>query len=111
MIDTPLPLRKAMLIFGQDSAVAGLIARHASISRQHAVLQFRRPRPDGRDGTEPAPWLMDLESRNQTHLCEPASGKFVPLQPARYYRLYNHDRFRLGQSSREYMIQSEAIVS
>jgi hypothetical protein len=54
------------LTFGKDgSGVNAVVLHHPSISKQHAVIQFRRAKG------EVAPWLMDLESVNQTFLWSP----------------------------------------
>ncbi len=54
------------LTFGKDaSGVNAVILHHPSISKPHAAIQFRRTKG------EVAPWLMDLESVNQTFLWSP----------------------------------------
>ena len=60
----PLSLRgRSVMRFGKDAAINGFVVHHPSISKQHAVVQFRRGKTQRVE-----PWLMDLESVNKTYL-------------------------------------------
>lgn len=108
-----LHLRSSYL-FGCDSEVAQVTLDHASVSSQHAVIQFRgmkkkkeMNRPDPSKvllGDIPdleldvRPYLLDLESTNGTFL----NGKRV--DGARYYELYEEDVIKFGTCPREYVL-------
>jgi smad nuclear-interacting protein 1 len=99
--------RASAYLFGRDAAAADVRLDHASVSKQHAVLQFRgvpAPREPG-DMRPPEqrvlPYLMDLESANGTFLNE------ARLEAARYVELRAGDRVRFGGSTREYVLMVE----
>ena len=100
--------RASAYLFGKDAAVVDVRLEHPSISKQHAVIQFRGvavPREPG-DTRPPQqlvrPYIMDLESSNGTLLND------TPLEPARYVELRVGDRLRFGGSTREYVLMLEA---
>jgi smad nuclear-interacting protein 1 len=91
--------------------MVSLGARHPSISKQHAVIQFRSVLETAGKSVNRAemwgeraqqrtvrPYLMDLESANQTIL----NG--LPIDACRYYELKEKDSLRFGGSSREYVL-------
>jgi smad nuclear-interacting protein 1 len=99
--------RSSVYLFGKDAAVADVRLEHASISKQHAVVQFRgvaAPREPG-DMRPPEhavlPYLMDLESANGTFLNDER------VLPARYVELRVGDKLKFGGSTRDYVLMVE----
>ncbi|AEO68088.1 uncharacterized protein THITE_2117449 [Thermothielavioides terrestris NRRL 8126] len=101
IIDTiELGTRSCWLI-GRELAVVDLPAEHPSISKQHAVIQFRYTEKRNEFGDKIGrvkPYLIDLESANGTML----NGERVP--ESRYLELRNKDLIQFGSSTREYVI-------
>jgi smad nuclear-interacting protein 1 len=101
IVDTiDLGLRSSWLI-GREMAVVDLPAEHPSISKQHAVIQFRYKEKRNEFGDKIGrvkPYLIDLESANGTML----NGEKVP--DSRYLELRDKDMVQFGQSTREYVI-------
>jgi smad nuclear-interacting protein 1 len=95
-----LSLRSCWLV-GRDRAVVDLPAEHPSISKQHAVLQFRWTEKRNEFGDRVGrvkPYLIDLESANGTVL----NGERVP--ESRYLEIRDKDVLRFGLSEREYVV-------
>ncbi|EJK44443.1 hypothetical protein THAOC_37015, partial [Thalassiosira oceanica] len=92
-------------LFGRERKVADIPVDHPSLSKQHAVLQYRalptRSELGGPTKLRCKPFLMDLESTNGTFI----NG--VRLESARYYELKRGDVITLGASSREYVLLTE----
>ncbi|KAL3823727.1 hypothetical protein ACHAXA_004820 [Cyclostephanos tholiformis] len=106
LIDTYHISRQSSYLFGRERKVADIPVDHPSLSKQHAVLQYRAlPSKEERNGGPPKllcrPYLMDLESTNGTFV----NG--VRLCPARYYELRRGDVITLGASTREYVLLTE----
>ncbi|KAI1175273.1 SMAD/FHA domain-containing protein [Nemania sp. FL0916] len=101
IIDTvPLSNRSCWLV-GRDMAVVDMAAEHPSISKQHAVIQFRYIEKRNEYGDKLGkvkPYLIDLESANGTSL----NSKEVPS--SRYLELRDKDMIQFGQSTREYVL-------
>ncbi|KAI8945546.1 SMAD/FHA domain-containing protein [Xylaria longipes] len=101
IIDTvPLSSRSCWLV-GRDIAVVDMVAEHPSISKQHAVIQFRYIEKRNEYGDKIGkvkPYLIDLESANGTSL----NSKTVPQ--SRYLELRDKDMIQFGQSTREYVL-------
>ncbi|KAI0122426.1 SMAD/FHA domain-containing protein [Daldinia grandis] len=101
IVDTiPLGNRSCWLV-GRELAVVDLPAEHPSISKQHAVIQFRYIEKRNEYGDKVGkvkPYLIDLESANGTML----NGKKVP--ESRYLELREKDMIQFGQSTREYVL-------
>lgn len=101
IVDTiELSMRSCWLI-GRDVAVVDLPAEHPSISKQHAVIQFRYTEKRNEFGDKIGrvkPYLIDLESANGTML----NGEKVP--ESRYLELRNKDMLQFGSSTREYVL-------
>ncbi len=101
ILDTiELGTRSCWLI-GREFAVVDLPAEHPSISKQHAVIQFRYTEKRNEFGDKLGrvkPYLIDLESANGTKL----NGDKVP--ESRYLELRNKDMIQLGSSTREYVL-------
>ena len=93
--------QRSCWLVGREAAVADLLAAHPSVSKQHAVVQFRHLERRDQFGDRVGrvrPYLIDLDSANGTTL----NGDRVA--PARYYELRDKDLVRFGQSSREYVV-------
>ncbi|KAI2603728.1 SMAD/FHA domain-containing protein [Hypoxylon sp. NC1633] len=101
IVDTvPISNRSCWLV-GRELAVVDLPAEHPSISKQHAVIQFRYIEKRNEYGDKIGkvkPYLIDLDSANGTML----NGKKVP--DSRYLELRDKDMIQFGQSTREYVI-------
>ncbi|KAK3347488.1 SMAD/FHA domain-containing protein [Neurospora tetraspora] len=101
VIDTiELHMRSCWLV-GRDLAIADLPAEHPSISKQHAVIQFRYTEKRNEYGDKIGrvkPYLIDLESANGTKL----NGDKVP--DSRYLELRDKDMIQFGSSTREYVL-------
>ncbi|ELR07380.1 hypothetical protein GMDG_08395 [Pseudogymnoascus destructans 20631-21] len=101
IVDTiDLGSRSCWLI-GRDASIADLPAEHPSISKQHAVIQFRFVEKvdeygDRKGGVKP--YLLDLESANGTKL----NGGEV--EGARFVEVRGGDLLAFGESTREYVV-------
>ena len=101
IVDTiDLGSRSCWLI-GRDASIADLPAEHPSISKQHAVIQFRFVEKvdeygDRKGGVKP--YLLDLESANGTKL---NGGK---VEGARFVEVRGGDLLAFGESTREYVV-------
>jgi len=99
--------RQSAFLFGRDAAVADIKLEHSSISKQHAVIQFRlveMPREPGDMGPAKRvvrPYLLDLDATNGTFL----NG--VRVEGARYIELKEKDVLKFGGSSREFVLVLE----
>lgn len=88
-------------LVGREVAVVDLPAEHPSISKQHAVLQWRNIEKKNEYGDKVGrvrPYLIDLESANGTSL----NKKKVPT--SRYLELRDKDMLQFGHSTREYVL-------
>jgi smad nuclear-interacting protein 1 len=111
LIDTYHISKQSSYLFGRERKVADIPVDHSSLSKQHAVLQYRAlPSKEDRAGMmmidAPTkllcrPYLMDLESTNGTFI----NG--VRLDSARYYELKRGDVITFGASTREYVLLTE----
>jgi len=101
IVDTiDLSMRSCWLI-GREMAVADLPAEHPSISKQHAVIQFRHTEKRNEYGDKIGrvkPYLIDLDSANGTML----NKETVPA--SRYLELRDKDMVQFGHSTREYVL-------
>ncbi|KAK4042950.1 SMAD/FHA domain-containing protein [Parachaetomium inaequale] len=101
IVDTiELGTRSCWLV-GRDLAIVDLPAEHPSISKQHAVIQFRYTEKRNEFGDKIGrvkPYLIDLESANGTML----NSEKVP--ESRYLELRNKDMVQFGSSTREYVL-------
>ena len=85
--------------------------RHESLSKQHAVLQYRErtfvdeKKPFDPPQREVLPYLMDLGSTNGTFL----NGDRIESE--RYYELREKDSVKFGQSSREFVLLTDQSQS
>lgn len=95
-----LSLRSCWLV-GRELAVVDLAAEHPSISKQHAVIQFRWIEKRNEFGDKLGkvrPYLIDLESANGTML----NKETVP--GSRYLEIRDKDMIQFGDSTREYVL-------
>ncbi|PVH71186.1 SMAD/FHA domain-containing protein [Cadophora sp. DSE1049] len=95
-----LSLRSCWLV-GREVAVVDLPAEHPSVSKQHAVIQFRYIEKKNEFGDKTGrvrPYLIDLDSANGTAL----NKEEIP--PSRYLELRDKDMVQFGHSTREYVL-------
>jgi smad nuclear-interacting protein 1 len=95
-----LSLRSCWLI-GRELAVVDMPAEHPSISKQHAVIQFRYIEKKNEFGDKLGkvrPYLIDLDSANGTSL----NKEEIPK--SRYLELRDKDMIQFGHSTREYVL-------
>jgi smad nuclear-interacting protein 1 len=95
-----LSLRTCWLV-GRELSVVDLPAEHPSISKQHAVIQFRWIEKKNEFGDRLGrvrPYLIDLESANGTKL----NKEIIPS--SRYLELRDKDMIQFGDSTREYVL-------
>ncbi|KAI3402030.1 hypothetical protein diail_4004 [Diaporthe ilicicola] len=101
VVDTiELGTRSCWLV-GREATIVDMVAEHPSISKQHAVIQFRYTEKRNEFGDRIGrvkPYLIDLESANGTEL----NGDKVPDR--RYLELRPKDVVKFGLSTREYVI-------
>ena len=92
---------------GRDRDVCDLPFDHPSISKQHAVLQYRQISTKTLDGSYKNViklYIIDLESTHGTRL----DGKRIEV--GRYYELRDGDVIKLGESLRELVIMDAGMV-
>lgn len=101
LIDTTHIHQRSVWLCGRDPKVTDLLLEHPSISKQHAVIQFRHIETRNEFGdklSKVKPYLIDLDSANGTTL----NGKKV--KPSRYVELMDADIVKFGDSEREYVV-------
>lgn len=101
LIDTIQLYQRSCWLAGRDKVVTDLRLEHPSISKQHAVIQFRHQTTTNEYGDKTnkiKPYLIDLESANGTKL----NGK--PIATSRYVQLVDGDVISFGDSEREYVM-------
>lgn len=86
--------RQSGFLIGRDRNIADIPMDHPSISKQHAVLQYRFVRGEVRL------YIIDLESVNGTYLNNNR------IEARRYYELLEKDVIKFGFSSREYVVMT-----
>lgn len=88
-------------LVGRETAVVDMPAEHPSISKQHAVIQFRfidKRKEYGEKIGRVKPYIIDLDSANGTKL----NKEDIP--GSRYLELRDRDLIQFGHSSREYVL-------
>lgn len=96
--------RQSAYLFGRDRTVVDVVLDHPSCSKQHAVIQFRQVHEKNEYGDRKSvikPFIIDLESTNNTHVNDEA------IPASRYYELKLSDVIKFGESAREYVLLSE----
>ncbi|VDP23654.1 unnamed protein product [Schistosoma margrebowiei] len=86
--------RQSGFLIGRDRKIADIPMDHPSISKQHAVLQYRLVRGLIRL------YIIDLESANGTYLNNNR------IESRRYYELLEKDVIKFGFSTREYVVMT-----
>lgn len=101
ILDTVDLSNRSCWLFGREAAVVDLQTEHPSISKQHAVIQFRYIEKRNEFGDKIGkvkPYLIDLESSNGTMLNKEKAPD------SRYLELRDKDMIQFGQSTREYVL-------
>ncbi|CAD2103642.1 fork head domain protein, putative [Plasmodium vinckei lentum] len=83
---------KPYYLIGKDELVADILLRNMSISKQHAVIQFKK------HDNKVLPFLIDLNSTNGSYLNN------EKIDPNKFYELRETDLLRFGSSGREYVL-------
>ncbi|CAA9990680.1 fork head domain protein, putative [Plasmodium knowlesi strain H] len=84
--------RKSCYLIGKDDLVVDIKLANPTISKQHAVIQFKK------HGSEVLPFLLDLKSTNGSYLNNDL------IEPNKFYELRQTDILRFGSSAREYVL-------
>lgn len=93
--------KRSCWLIGREIAVVDMAAEHPSISKQHAVIQFRYIEKKNEFGDKLGkvrPYIIDLESANGTLLNK------EEIAPRRYLELRDKDLVQFGHSTREYVL-------
>lgn len=101
IIDTIPVAERSCWLIGKEVAVVDLLAEHPTISRQHAVIQFRYVEKKNEFGDRVGkvnPYLLDLESANGTFL----NGERI--EDSRFIEIRDKDLIKFGESTREYVV-------
>ena len=101
LLDTIYLHQRSVWLAGRDPNVTDLLLEHPSITKQHAVIQFRyitTTNEYGDKASKVKPYLIDLESANGTRL----NGKRV--EASRFVELVDGDVIAFGDSEREYVL-------
>lgn len=101
IVETVELSRRSCWLVGRELAVVDMGAEHPSVSKQHAVIQFRYIEKKNEYGDKTGrvrPYLIDLESANGTSL----NKEGIP--PSRYLELRDKDMIQFGHSTREYVL-------
>ncbi|KAF9761979.1 hypothetical protein IL306_003596 [Fusarium sp. DS 682] len=101
IVDTIELSTRSCWLIGREMSVVDLPAEHPSISKQHAVIQFRYVEKRNEFGDKVGkvkPYLIDLESANGTVLND------SKIPDSRYLELRDKDMIQFGHSTREYVI-------
>jgi len=101
LVETIYLHQRSVWLFGRDKKVTDYLLEHPSISKQHAVVQFRHITSRNEYGDKSSkvkPYLIDLESANKTKL----NGK--PIEASRFVELVDGDVVGFGDSEREYVL-------
>lgn len=107
LLDTIYLHQRSCWLVGRDQKVTDLLLEHPSISKQHAVVQFRyitSTNEYGDRSSKVKPYLIDLESANGTKL----NGEKV--EASRYVELVDGDVVAFGDSEREYVVMLPPAV-
>ncbi len=105
-IETLHVSKLSFYVIGKDEEQCQIVAQHPSISKFHAVLQFRKKVTRDKIGNPVLairPYLIDLGSTNGTSL----NGE--KMEELRYYELLEKDCIKFGASTREYVIMHDQL--
>ncbi|KAF2717257.1 SMAD/FHA domain-containing protein [Polychaeton citri CBS 116435] len=101
LLDTIHLHRRSCWLIGRDQTITDLYIDDKTVSKQHAVIQFRyRPSTNeyGDQIGKVKPYLIDLESARGTVL----NGK--PIGESRYVELIDGDVVRFGDLKKDYVM-------
>ncbi|KAF2214346.1 hypothetical protein CERZMDRAFT_37372 [Cercospora zeae-maydis SCOH1-5] len=101
LVDTIQLHNRSAWLVGRDPRITDLHLEHPSISKQHAVIQFRHRTTTNEYGDKSSkvkPYVIDLDSANGTKV----NGKKV--EASRYMELLDQDVLQFGDSEREYVM-------
>ncbi|GAB7341653.1 hypothetical protein MBLNU457_g0002t2 [Dothideomycetes sp. NU457] len=101
LLDTVHLFSRSCWLLGRDEKVTDLWLEHPSISKQHAVIQFRYIAKKNEYGDvldTVKPYLIDLESANFTRLNK------KKIAESRFVELRDGDVMTFGDSTREYVL-------
>ncbi|KAK1057389.1 hypothetical protein LTR12_008100 [Friedmanniomyces endolithicus] len=101
LLETIYLHERSVWLCGRDKKVTDLFLEHPSISKQHAVIQFRyitSTNEYGDKSSKVKPYLIDLVSANGTKL----NGKKV--DGSKFVELLDGDVVAFGDSEREYVL-------
>lgn len=101
LLDTIYLHTRSAWLMGRDEKVTDYFVEHPSISKQHAVIQFRHRTSTDEFGDKTSkvkPYLIDLDSANGTKM----NGE--KIKPSRYVELVDGDVVGFGDSEREYVM-------
>ena len=102
IVDTVLLFERSCWLIGRETVVVDYLVEHPSTSKQHAVIQFRYIEKRNEFGDKKGkvrPYIIDLGSANGTAL----NGENIEAE--RYLELRDKDVIKLGDSTREYVVQ------
>ncbi|SCQ16720.1 fork head domain protein, putative [Plasmodium ovale] len=86
---------KSWHLIGKDELVADIKLTHISISKQHAVIQFKKHE------NKIVPFLIDLNSTNGSYL------NHEKIDPNKFYELRECDLLKFGKSGQEFVLIHE----
>lgn len=101
LVDTIYLHQRSAWLVGRDQKVADYLLEHPSISKQHAVIQFRHITSTNEYGDKMSkvkPYLIDLDSANGTKMNRKA------IEASRFVQLVDGDMVQFGESEREYVM-------
>nr|AXY97476.1 SMAD/FHA domain-containing protein [Populus tomentosa] len=93
--------RQSCYLFWRERRVVDIPTDHPSRSKKHAVIQFQIYHISMSNFVFSTfidrPYMMDLGSTNKTFIND------NPIEPQRYYELFEKDAIKFGSSCREYV--------
>ena len=87
---------KEFFLIGKDPRICDIRIKQKNISRQHAVIQFRKIRKEKK--WEILPYLIDLNSTNGTYL----NGDKIDNK--KYYELRDKDQLNFGDKNIDFLL-------
>ena len=88
---------KEFFLLGKDNRICDIHIKQKNISRQHAVIQFRKIIKGNKD-TFILPYLIDLNSTNGTFL----NGE--KIDNSKYYELRDKDNLNFGDKKLDFVL-------
>ena len=90
---------KEFFLIGKDPRICDIRIKQKNISRQHAVIQFRKIRKE--KDWEILPYLIDLNSTNGTYL----NGDKIDNK--KYYELREKDQLNFGDKNIDFLLMKD----